>query len=128
MPDYALIFTGVRAGLREGEIGALQWGEVQFGEGKDDGDRYVVIQRNYDGRWSRKMLTPKSRKLRRVDLSREPRTILIPGANVAFLDKLDGLTSPRQSTTRPQQRARQEVEGFREILPYEWVGGRDEAL
>ena len=50
---------------------------------------------------------------------------LIPGANVAFVDKLDGLTSPQQSATQPQQRARQELEGLREVLPYEWLGGRD---
>jgi len=221
LADYALIFTAVRAGLREGEIAALQWGDAQFGDGKDDCDRYVVIQRSYDRRWSRKMLTPKSRKPRRVDLSRELRAVLlrlrderlieafaegkadisdelvfpseagtpiemnnfservfkplltraglrrirfhdlrhtfgslliqagaslayvrdqmghssiqvtvdighlIPGANVAFVDRLDGVTSPQQSATQPQQRARQESDGFKEVLPDEWLGGRD---
>jgi len=43
--EEAKAFTAVRAGLREGEIAALQWGDVQFGDGKDDSDRYVVIQR-----------------------------------------------------------------------------------
>ncbi len=62
LADYTLIFTAVRAGLREGEIAALQWGDVQFGEGEEDSDRYIVVQRNYDRRWSRKMLTPKSRR------------------------------------------------------------------
>jgi integrase len=74
---YALILTAVRAGLREGEIAAMQWGDIQFGEGEDDPDRYMVVRRNYDRRWSHKMLTPKSRKPRRVDMSRELRRILL---------------------------------------------------
>jgi len=75
--DYALIFTAVRTGLREGEIAALQWGDIQFGDGERDTDRYILVQRNYDRRWSRKMLTPKSRKPRRVDMSRELRRVLL---------------------------------------------------
>jgi integrase len=72
-----LILTAVRTGLREGEIAALQWGDVQFGECEEDSDRYMLVQRNYDRRWSRKMLTPKSRKPRRVELSRELRRALL---------------------------------------------------
>jgi integrase len=77
LADYALIFTAVRAGLREGEIAALKWGDVQFGDREDDADRYILVQSNYDRRWSRKMLTPKSRKPRRVDTSRELRRALL---------------------------------------------------
>ncbi len=220
--DYALIFTAVRTGLREGEIAALQWGDIQFGDGERDTDRYVLVQRNYDRRWSRKMLTPKSRKPRRVDMSRELRRVLlqlrdsrrvsafatgrsdisdelvfpseagtpiemnnfservfkpllsraglrrirfhdlrhtfgslliqvgaplayvrdqmghssiqvtvdiyghlIPGANVSFVDQLDAVTSPQQSATQPQQRSKLESDGFPEVLPDEWLGGRD---
>ena len=222
LADHALIFTAVRAGLREGEIAALQWGDIQFGDGEDDADRYILVQRNYDGRWSRKMLTPKSRKPRRVDTSRELRRVLlqhrddrlvkafakgksdisddlvfpseagtpiemnnfservfkplltraglrricfhdlrhtfgslliqagaslayvrdemghssiqvtvdiyghlIPGANVSFVDKLDTASSPQQSATQPQQRSRLESDGFEQVLPNEWLGGRD---
>ncbi len=53
---------------------------------------------------------------------------LIPGANVAFVDKLDALTSPQQSATQPQQKAGLESDGFREVLPNEWLGGRDSNL
>ena len=56
-----------------------------------------------------------------IDLSR----YLIPGANVAFVDKLDGQTIPQQSATQPQQRARLESDGFKEVLGNEWLGGRD---
>jgi len=222
LADFALIFTAVRAGLREGEIAALQWGDVQFGDGEDDDDRYIVVQRNYDRRWSHKMLTPKSRKPRRVDISRELRRVLlqlrderlvkafaegkseisgelvfpseagtpiemnnfservfkpllsraglrkirfhdlrhsygslliqagaslayvrdqmghssiqvtvdiyghlIPGANVAYVDKLDTPTSPQQSATQPQQTAKLESNGFKEVLGNDWLGGRD---
>jgi integrase len=65
---YALIFTALRAGLREGEIAGLQWGDIQFSQTEGDLDRYLLVQRNYDRRWSRKMLTPKNRKSRRVDI------------------------------------------------------------
>jgi hypothetical protein len=50
---------------------------------------------------------------------------LIPGANVAYVDKLDGQTSPQQSATQPQQRARLESDGFKEVLGNEWLGCRD---
>ena len=50
---------------------------------------------------------------------------LIPGANWAFGEKLDGLTNPQQFATQPQQRSRKESDGFKEVLPNEWLGGRD---
>ena len=50
---------------------------------------------------------------------------LIPGANMSFVDKLDAPTSPQQSATQPQQRSKLESDGFAEVLPNEWLGGRD---
>ena len=29
--EYALVFSAIRAGLREGELAGLQWGDIQFG-------------------------------------------------------------------------------------------------
>jgi len=75
--EYALVFTAIRSGLREGELAGLQWGDIQFGDSDEDPDRYMLVQRNYDRRWSRTMLTPKSRKPRRVDMSRELRRLLL---------------------------------------------------
>jgi integrase len=72
-----LILTAIRAGLREGELAGLAWGDIQFGESDDDPDRYMLVQRNYDRRWSRTMLTPKNRKARRVDMSRGLRRVLL---------------------------------------------------
>jgi integrase len=37
----------------------------------------MLVQRNYDRRWSRRMLTPKSRKSRRVDMSRQLKGVLL---------------------------------------------------
>jgi integrase len=50
---------------------------------------------------------------------------LIPGANISFVDKLDGLASPRQSAIQPQPRVRLESEGFKEVLGNDWLGGRE---
>jgi len=66
--------TALRAGLRKGELLALKWGDIQFGEGPDDSNRYILVQRNYSlGRFT----TPKSKKSRRVDLSRQLRATLL---------------------------------------------------
>jgi len=75
--DYALLFTALRGGLREGELAGLQWGDIQCGESDTDRERYILVQRNFDRRWSRRMLTPKNRKSRRVDMSRELRRVLL---------------------------------------------------
>ncbi|MGI9071699.1 MAG: tyrosine-type recombinase/integrase [Bryobacteraceae bacterium] len=56
---HALLLTALRAGLRAGELAGLQWGDLQFSRSADDPDRYILVQRNYDRRWSRTMLTPK---------------------------------------------------------------------
>jgi len=50
---------------------------------------------------------------------------LIPGANISFVDRLDGVTSPRQSATQPQQSIRPESEAAEEVLKNLWLGGRD---
>ena len=50
---------------------------------------------------------------------------LIPGANVSFVDKLDSRTTPQQSAIQPQQQIKRESDGFEEVLPNEWLGGRD---
>ncbi len=50
---------------------------------------------------------------------------LIPGANVSFVDKLDGVTCPQESARQPQERKRRESGGFMEVLPNQWLGGRD---
>jgi hypothetical protein len=50
---------------------------------------------------------------------------LIPRANISHVDKLDARTTPQQSAMPPQCAARRESDGFEEVLPNEWLGGRD---
>ena len=63
----------MRAGLRRGELVALQWGDVQLGTG-DHAARFILVQHNYV---RREHTTTKSKKSRRVDLSRELRRVLV---------------------------------------------------
>jgi len=53
---------------------------------------------------------------------------LIPGADVAHIDRLDRLeaiTSPQQSATQAQPTRKGEVEKFEQVLSNQWLGGRD---
>ena len=71
---HALFLTAVRAGLRRGELVALQWGDLQLGRDDIDSDRFILVQHNYV---RREHTTTKSKKSRRVDLSRELRRVLV---------------------------------------------------
>ena len=71
---YPFFLTALRAGLRKGELIALKWGDIQFGESAADPNRYILVQRNYSlGRFT----SPKSNKSRLVDLSRQLRATLL---------------------------------------------------
>jgi integrase len=74
MEYHPLFLTALRAGLRRGELVALQWGDIQFGRDDDDPNRFIVVQHNYV---RREHTTTKSKKTRRVDLSRELRKSLL---------------------------------------------------
>jgi integrase len=74
-PEYYPIFLlAVRAGLRRGELVALQFGDIEFGKGDENGNRYILVQHNYV---RREHTTTKSKKSRRVDMSRQLRSVLI---------------------------------------------------
>ena len=71
---YPLFLVALRAGLRRGELIALQWGDIQFGADENDSNRYILVQRNFvQGRFT----SPKSKKSRRVDMSRQLRRVLL---------------------------------------------------
>ena len=71
---HPLFLTALRAGLRRGELVALQWGDIQFGGSEDDPNRFIVVQHNYV---RREHTTTKSKKPRRVDLSKQLRDVLL---------------------------------------------------
>ena len=83
-PDYYPLFLiAVRAGLRQGEILALKWGDIQFGKDENDQNRFLVVQRRwYRGAFS----TPKGGKTRRVDMSRELRKALLDTRDARLLE------------------------------------------
>ena len=64
---YAMVFTGLRTGLRFGELSELRWGDVDLVAGR------VLVSRSYvDGHVS----TPKSGRAREVPLSLETVRVL----------------------------------------------------
>ncbi len=74
-PEYHPLFLmALRAGLRRGELVAIQWGDIQFGKDENDANRFIVVQHNYV---RREHTTTKSHKNRRVDMSRELRRTLL---------------------------------------------------
>ena len=83
LDQYALQLVGMRAGLRRGEIVALQWGDLQFGADESDGNRFIDVKRNYVyGRFT----TPKSHEPRRVDMSLELRRTLLDLRDARLLE------------------------------------------
>jgi integrase len=73
----------VRTGLRRGELVAVRWGDLQFGGDEDDSNRFILVQHNY---LCRERTTTKSKKARRVDLSRELRRVLVELRDKRLLD------------------------------------------
>lgn len=81
----------LRGGLRKGELIAIQWGDIQFGTSEEDPNRYIMVQHNcVYGIFT----TPKSKKSRRVDLSRELRRALLQLRDKRMLEAfMNGKTS-----------------------------------
>jgi integrase len=104
-PEWHPFFLmALRSGLRKGELIALQWGDIQFGTSADDPNRYMLVQRNWScGRFT----SPKSKKSRRVDLSRQLRACLLELRDTRLLTAMmagktgitDDLVFPSQAGT-----------------------------
>ena len=101
-PDlYPLFLTALRAGLRRGELIALQWGDIQFGSSETDSNRYILVQRNFV---YGKFTSPKSKRSRRVDLSRQLRQELLALRDKRLLKAFsEGKTSIADDLIFPSQ-------------------------
>jgi integrase len=71
---YPFFLAALRTGMRMGELLALEWDDIQFGESEDDANRFILVRRNYV---RGKFVSPKSGKQRRVDLTKELRRVLL---------------------------------------------------
>ena len=96
---YPLFLTALRAGLRLGELLALQWQDIQFGDSEDDPNRFILVRHNFT---RRQFTTTKSRRERRVDLSKELRRVLMDLRDQRTLEAMssgsfDGPAQPRTS-------------------------------
>jgi Phage integrase family len=69
----AVVDGGARRAAPRGLV-AVQWGDVQLGGDDNDSERFILVNHNYESREHR---TTKSKKARRVDLSRELRGVLV---------------------------------------------------
>ena len=98
---HPLFLMALRAGLRKGELLAVRWGDIQFGTGDNDPNRYILVQRNYvHGRFT----TPKSKKSRRADMSRELRSVLLELRDKRMLETfMKGQTSIAEDLVFPSK-------------------------
>ena len=108
LEKYPLFLAALRTGLREGELLALQWEDIQLGEWSDDPNRYILVRRNYShGQFT----TPKSHKARKADLNQELRSVLL-----RWRDEL---------TLRAFEQGKQEIPKF--VFPSQTGGPVDRA-
>ena len=84
---YPLFLTALRAGLRLGELLGLQWQDIQFGDSEDDPNRFILVRHNFT---RRQFTTTKSRKERRVDLSKELRRVLMDLRDHRIMEAMSG--------------------------------------
>jgi len=104
-PEWHPFFlTALRSGMRKGELIALKWGDIQFGESESDNNRFMLVQRNYV---CDRYTSPKSKKSRRVDLSKQLRAVLAEIRDDRLLEAMmagrssiaDDLVFPSQAGT-----------------------------
>jgi integrase len=77
-----LLLTLLRTGMRWSEAAAIRWGDIQFGRSEEDQNRFIWVRRN----WVQgKFTSLKSKKTRRIDLSRQLRQALLEARDARML-------------------------------------------
>ncbi len=89
---------------------ALRWGDIQFGTSEADSNRFIWVRRN----WVHgKFTTPKSKKARRIDLSRQLRGVLLELRDTRMLDAyLNGRTNIADELVFPSSTGKVLDHGF----------------
>ena len=102
-PGYSVFFlAALRAGLRKGELIALQWGHIQFGECVGP-ECFILVERTYDVK-SKTFGSPKSGESRRVDMTEQLRTALVVARDERLLPAfMDGKTSISDDLVFPSE-------------------------
>ena len=100
-PDrYPFFLAALRTGCRVGELLALEWDDIQFGESDEGTNRYILVRHNFT---HGKFTSPKNKKERRVDLNRELRQVLIELRDQRMLEamqrgeEVSGLVFPSET-------------------------------
>jgi len=98
---HPFFLCALRTGLRLGELLALEWDDVQFGQDEQDSNRFIMVRHNIVRGIPGE---PKSRKPRRVDLNRELRQVLLEFRDARMLEafahgesEATGLVFPSQT-------------------------------
>ncbi len=88
-------------GSERARLLAVRWGDLQFGASDNDPNRYILVQSNFvHGRFT----TPKSKKSRRVDMSRELRGVLLELRDKRMLEAfMKGKTSIAEDLVFPSK-------------------------
>jgi integrase len=90
---YPLFLTALRSGQRLGEMLAMEWEDIQFGESEEDTGRHILVRHNYT---HGKFTSPKNRKERRVDLNKELRRVLIELRDQRILKAMQRSQEPEE--------------------------------
>ena len=116
---YPLFIVALRCGLRQGELIALRWSDIQLGADENDKNRFIFVQSNFS---RGKFTTPKSRhSRRRVDLSKQVRGVLAELKDRRLLDAMlqdresisDDLVFPARSGEKKDESNEQKPSGRR---------------
>jgi integrase len=92
---YPLFLTALRTGMRLGELLALEWEDIQFGESEEGTNRYILVRHNFT---HGKFTSPKNRREERVDLNWDLRQVLIELRDRRMLEAMQRSEEPGEIT------------------------------
>jgi integrase len=100
---YPLLLCALGAGLRQGELLGLKWGDILFGQNESDTNRYILVERSLQAGL---LTSTKTLKRRRVDLPRELRQVMLELRDSKFLMALQRDLDPENELIFQNEQAR----------------------